>query len=138
MLIYSGTGYAYQRSYLAKKYQDDSTKDQLWSRQELQDATYEVGTQFTDHFEVVSKTPESIVLRGGASPLKQGVRESDGLLELAVQIKPSLGVVEFQFKCVFFRGLGSTTEPPMPWHVEWLHRQYSKLLMETSVRRLMV
>lgn len=138
VLTYSGIGYAYQRSYLAKKYQDESTKHQLWSRQELQDATYEVGTQITDHFEVVSKTPESIVVRCGDSPRKQGVRESDGLFEMAVKIKPSLGVAEFQLKSVFFKGIGTATEPPMPWHVEWLHRQYTKLMMETSVRRLML
>jgi hypothetical protein len=138
MLMCSDLGYAYQRSYLAKKYQDDSTKHNLWSRQELQDSTYDVGTLVTDHFEVVSKTPDSIVLRCGDSPKKQSVRDTDGLFEIAVVVKPNQGVAEFQLKSVFFQGMGNAAGPPMPSHIEFLHRQYTKLLMETSVRRLML
>jgi hypothetical protein len=139
MLTCSGTGYAYQRSHLAKKYQNETTtKHQLWSRQELQNATYDVGTEITDHFEVVSKTPESIIVRCGDSPLKKGVRDSDGLFEMSVRVKQDEGVAEFRLKSVFFKGLGTASEPPMSRSMEFAHRLYTKFWMETSVRRLLL
>jgi len=36
-------GYAYQRRYLSKKY-EAQTPNQLWSRKELKESNYEVGT----------------------------------------------------------------------------------------------
>jgi hypothetical protein len=105
----------------------------LWSRQELLNSTYDVGTQITDHFEVVSKTPEAIVVRCGVSPLKTGVRDSDGLFEMGVTVNKEEGVAEFRLKSVFYKGLGTATGPPMPAHVEFAHRLYTKLWMETAL-----
>ncbi|TVY31293.1 hypothetical protein LSUB1_G008983, partial [Lachnellula subtilissima] len=132
--LWSGLGYAYQRHYLSKKYQNTTTTaHQLWTRPELATSTYEPGTQITDHFEVVSKTPESIVVRCGGSPLEQGVRASDGLFEMGVQIKKDEGVAEFRLKSVFYKGLGNADGPPMPPHVLFAHKLYTKLWMETAV-----
>ena len=97
-----------------------------------------MGTQITDHFEVVAKTPESITVRCGDSPLNTGVREADGLFEMIVRVKQDEGVAEFQLKSVFFQGLGTATEPPMPSPVAFAHRVYTKLLMETAVRRILL
>lgn len=134
MLTLKSTGYAYQRRFLEKKYKNTSTTaHQLWSRPELKASTYEVGTQITDHFEVVSKTPEAIVVRCGDSPLKQEVRDSDGLFEMGVDIKKDEGVAEFRLKSVFYKGLGKADGKPMPEHIEFLHRLYTKLWMETAV-----
>ncbi|TVY38618.1 hypothetical protein LCER1_G008841 [Lachnellula cervina] len=128
------TGYAYQRHYLSKKYQNTTTTaHQLWTRPELATSSYDVGTQITDHFEVVSKTPEAIVVRCGGSPLEQGVRASDGLFEMGVQIKKDEGVAEFRLKSVFYTGLGKAEGPPMPAHVFFAHKLYTKLWMETAV-----
>ncbi|TVY23433.1 hypothetical protein LHYA1_G008687, partial [Lachnellula hyalina] len=132
--LWSGLGYAYQRHYLSKKYQNTTTTaHQLWTRPELASSSYEPGTQITDHFEVVSKTPESIVVRCGGSPLEQGVRASDGLFEMGVQIKKDEGVAEFRLKSVFYKGLGKADGPPMPAHVFFAHKLYTKLWMETAV-----
>jgi hypothetical protein len=134
-----GTGYVYQRSYLEKKYKNDTTTaHQLWSRDELRSSNYEVGTQITDHFEVVSKTPDSIVVRCGDSPLKTGLRESDGLFEMSTKINREEGVVEFRLTSVFYKGLGTATEKPMPDHIEFLHRLYTKLWMETAVQNVVM
>ncbi|TVY85530.1 hypothetical protein LSUE1_G000376 [Lachnellula suecica] len=134
-----GKGYAYQRRFLEKKYKNDSTTaHQLWSPTELKTSTYDVGTQITDHFEVVSKTPEAIVVRCGDSPLKQGVRDSDGLFEMGVQIKRDEGVAEFRLKSVFYKGLGKADAKPMPDHIEFLHRLYTKVWMETAVGNVML
>ncbi|RFU33491.1 hypothetical protein B7463_g2898, partial [Scytalidium lignicola] len=82
---------------------------------------------------LVSKTPESIVVRCGDSPLKKDVRPSDGLFEMAAVVKRDEGVAEFRLTSVFYRGLGTATEKPMPPHIEFLHRLYTKLWMETAV-----
>jgi len=73
-------------------------------------------------------------VRCGDSPLKTGVRDSDGLFEMAVKINKEEGVAEFRLKSVFYKGLGTASEKPMPDHIEFLHRLYTKLWMETAVR----
>ncbi|RDW73707.1 hypothetical protein BP5796_07149 [Coleophoma crateriformis] len=135
--VWGGLGYWYQRRYLAKKYQNTTTTaHQLWERSQLQNSTYEVGTQITDHFEVVSKTPNAITVRCGDSPLKTGLRDSDGLFEMAVDVKPEEGVAEFKLKSVFYKGLTKSDSKPMPEHIEWAHRQYTKLWMESAIRNV--
>jgi hypothetical protein len=102
----------------------------------LRTSSYPIGTQITDHFEVIEHTDDRIVVRCGDSPLKTGVRPSDGLFEMAVAVKPDEGVAEFQLKSVLYQGLGKAQDSPMPWHIEWLHRQYAKLWMESAVRNV--
>lgn len=138
--VWGGIGYAYQRRYLEKKYRSmPETKGQLWDRAELKTSPYGVGTQITDHFEVVSKTPESIIVRCGDTPRNAQVRESDGLFEMRAQIKEKEGVAEFALKSLFYNGLAmpdkeGTSEGPMgPW-TQWAHAQYAKLWMETALR----
>lgn len=131
--VWSGWGYAFQRAYLARKYQGPDTASHLWSRRELASSTYEPGTLITDHFEVIEKDPERIIVRCGDSPRRSDVRESDGLFEISTVTKPEEGVVEFGLKSCFFRGLGKTESEPMPPHIAWLHRQYTKLLLETAI-----
>lgn len=129
------SGYAYQRSYLERRYRNEtSTKHQLWDQKELATSTYPIGTQITDHFEVVEHTPEHITVRCGDSPLKEGRRSSDGLFEMSARINREEGVVDFGLKSVFYNGLEKFDVGPMPAHIEFLHRQYTKLWMETAVR----
>jgi hypothetical protein len=92
-----------------------------------------VGTLITDHFEVVSKTPESIVVRCGDSPRIRDVRDSDGLFEMSAVVKRDQGVVEFGLKSVFYKGLGLAAAPPMPSHIEFLHQLYTRLLLQSAI-----
>lgn len=131
--VWGGLGYAYQRRYLEKKYRGPETASQLWDTKDLKESSYEVGTQITDHFEVVAKTPESIIVRCGDSPRKKEVRPGEGLFEMSAVIKPEEGVAEFQLKSVFWQGLGKAAGPPMPAWMEFLHREYTKLWMGTAV-----
>lgn len=132
-------GYAYQRSYLSKKYQNDTTTaHQLWTRADLKASEYPLGTQITDHFEVIEKDPSHITVRCGDSPLKTGVRASDGLFEIGVEVRENEGVAVFKLKSVFFKGLGKADAPPMPAHVEFAHRLYTKLWMETAIHNVML
>ncbi len=92
-----------------------------------------MGTQITDHFEVVDKSPTQITVRCGDSPLKTGVRDSDGLFQMGAEVRPAEGVAVFTLKSVFYKGLGKTEAGPMPPHIEFLHRLYTQLWMETAV-----
>ncbi|KAK5111055.1 hypothetical protein LTR62_005430 [Meristemomyces frigidus] len=136
--VWGGLGYAYQRRFLEKKYRGPETASMLWTRDELKASQYPVGTQITDHFEVVARTPNSIIVRCGDSPRKLEVRDSDGLFEMTAEVKEAEQVVEFGLKSVFYNGLADkATEgqqgPMSPW-IQWLHGQYDKLLMETALR----
>ena len=136
--VWGGLGYAYQRRYLEKKYRGPETADQLWERRELQESKYEVGTKITDHFQVVAKTPSSIIVRCGDSPGKVDVRESDGLFEMMVDVNNDEGVAVFVLKSVFFNGLNGHkgTATPMSHTIQRLHGLYAKLLIETAIRNV--
>ena len=105
----------------------------MWTPNQLRNSTYDVGTQITDHFEVIEKTADHITVRCADTPRNQGVRASDGLFEMSVLVKPDQGVAEFGVKSCFFQGLGKAETKPMPPHIDWLHQQYSKVLLETAI-----
>jgi hypothetical protein len=77
-------------------------------------------------------------VRCGDSPLKTGVRESDGLFEMAAKVNKEEGVAEFRLKSVFYQGLGKANGPPMPPHIEFLHRLYTKLWMESAIQKVVM
>jgi len=133
--MWSGKGYAVQRLVLAQKDQGPKTAHQLWSHEQLASSDYAVGTQLTDHFEVLEKTPEKIIARGGGSPLVLGVRESDGLVELGTRIDRENGMAVFRLKCMFFQGEPKVEggNGPFPDWVLVLHRMYAKILVETAI-----
>ncbi|KAI9700473.1 MAG: hypothetical protein M1820_006772 [Bogoriella megaspora] len=136
--IWSGFGYTVQRKYLERKYRSPSTAHQLWDQDDLKASSYPVGTQITDHFEVLSHSPSSIVVRCGDSPMKRDVRASDGLFEMRAYVRQQEGVAEFQLKSCFYQGLGKseTGAAPMgPW-IDWAHKLYTKLWMESAIRNV--
>ncbi|KAJ7619511.1 hypothetical protein FB45DRAFT_799963 [Roridomyces roridus] len=132
--IYGGIGYEVQRKVLENKYRGPETASQLWDKPELAQSAYAVGTQITDHFEVVSHTPTAIVVRAGDSPRKPEVRESDGLFEMSAVVKEDEGVAEFRLKSLFFRSAGNSEER-LPPPVAFLHRLYTQLWMETGIKK---
>ncbi|KAI9052348.1 hypothetical protein LZ554_003698 [Drepanopeziza brunnea f. sp. 'monogermtubi'] len=141
--VWSGYGYTLQRHYLSSKYRTpNNTSQQLWDTPSLQTSTYPPGTQISNHFVVVSKTPTSIVVRCGDAPAVTGVRASDGLFEMGVEIEgegegdENGGVAVFRLKSVFFQGSGTAENKPMPSHMEFLHRLYTKVWMETALRNV--
>jgi len=130
------TGYTIQRRYLEAKYRNSSTTaHQLWDRPELLTSTYEPGTEITDHFVVLDKTPTSILIRCGDSPMNSpdAARPSDGLFEISAVTNVDKGYAEFRLKSIFFQGLGKAEGPPMPDFMVWLHQQYTKLWMEGAM-----
>ncbi|KAF7297224.1 hypothetical protein MIND_00955500 [Mycena indigotica] len=132
--IWAEFGYDIQRKYLERKYRGPATATDLWDPPELKGSTYPVGTRVTDHFEVLEHTASSITLRAGDSPRIAGPRDSDGLIELGAKVRQDEGVVEFTFKSVFYKGDGPGQ--PMPDLIQWLHRLYTKLLVESALKNV--
>jgi len=130
-------GFAFQRRYLERKYRGPATAHNVWDTKDLKESDYPVGMEITDHFEVMSHTPESVIVRCGASPSDKGVRPSDGLFEIKAEVNKEEGVAEFQLKSIFYQGLGKAEKTPMPPFIEFLHREYTKLWMETAITNIM-
>lgn len=57
---------------------------------------------------------------------------------MGVTVNNDEGVAEFRLKSVFYKGLGTATEVPMPAHIEFAHRLYTKLWMETAVQNVVL
>lgn len=76
------------------------------------------------------------MIRCGDSPLKQGVRPSDGLFEIAAEVHADKGYAEFRLKSIFYQGLGKAEGVPMDGFMLWAHKQYTKLWMESAVRKV--
>jgi hypothetical protein len=127
-------GYTIQRLYLARKYRGPETSRQLWTVPELKSSNYNTGTQVTDHFEVVNRTPAEITVRAGDSPRKAGPRDSDGLFVISAKVDKAAGVVELGLKSCFFTS-GQKVESvngPMPRWMEELHQWYSRIWMASA------
>ncbi|KAM7191649.1 hypothetical protein V8F33_008745 [Rhypophila sp. PSN 637] len=136
--VWGGLGYRFQRSYLARKYQGPATAGQLWTVDQLSQSEYEPGTQLTDHFEVVEKTPTEIVVRCGDTPRNQGNRASDGLFVISATIDEKHGEAVLGVKSCFFNSEKKVEgiQGPMPGFIEELHRWYSRVLLTSAAWRV--
>ncbi|KAK3984251.1 hypothetical protein QBC44DRAFT_337336 [Cladorrhinum sp. PSN332] len=127
-------GYGIQRAYLARKYRNPETSNQLWTADQLNNSKYDPKTVVTDHFEVVAKTPTEIVVRCGDTPRNQSPRESDGLFVISATVDKAREEVVFGLKSCFFNSSKKVEgiQGPMPGWIEELHRWYSRILLETG------
>ncbi|ETI24485.1 hypothetical protein G647_03854 [Cladophialophora carrionii CBS 160.54] len=142
--VWGGPGYTLQRLYLQRKYRNDTTTaHQLWTPAQLQSSDYSPDTQITDHFVVLRKTPSSVLIRCGDSPLNNpdSPRQSDGLFEMCARVDPAEGFAEFRLKSIFFVGDQSWTgekanRGPMQGTTWFAHKLYTKLWMESALSRV--
>ncbi|KAI1413311.1 hypothetical protein F5Y13DRAFT_28764 [Hypoxylon sp. FL1857] len=134
------TGYAYtpQRILMKLTNKGPKTESQLFDREQLASSRYELGTWFSDHFEVVERTKNTIMVRAGGSPLEPGPREMDGLFVISAKVNREAGIVEVGLKSTFF----NSQEPirdgkmPVPFVAELLHRYYARAMVDSGARRL--
>jgi hypothetical protein len=140
--LFALSGYTPQRLILTHIYGSlPENQSQIWSRKSLRECKYDVGTEFTDHVVVLDKTPKSIVFRAASSPRHRpdSPRDMDGLVEILAVPDFENGHVDFIFKTAFFAGTGFKGAPGtklIPAVVEYAHRQYTKLLMESAIARV--
>ncbi|KFA55285.1 hypothetical protein S40293_04926 [Stachybotrys chartarum IBT 40293] len=137
--VWGGLGYVIQRKYLEMKWKGPETSQQLWTRSQLAQDTYDKGTIITDHFEVVEKTPTTITARCGDSPRNQGLRPSDGLFSISAIVDKEREEVELRLRSCLFSSQGSTTgaKGPMPPWKEELHQWYARIWSETGSWKLL-
>ncbi|KAH6981687.1 hypothetical protein BKA56DRAFT_584303 [Ilyonectria sp. MPI-CAGE-AT-0026] len=137
--LWSGLGFTIQQKYLEYKWRSPETEDQLWDQEQLAESTYDKGTKFTDHFEVVEKTARDITVRCGDSPRNQGLRGSDGLFVISTSIDQVHGEVELRLKSCLFHSEGKFpgNKGPMPGWMEEMHQWYSRIWSETAARKLL-
>lgn len=121
---------------MERKYRGPETAGQLWDRPAIRDSHFDVGTQVTDHFEVVDKNAEAITLRCGGSVRDRGVREGDGLFEVSARVDEEREEVVLGLKSVFFQGLGKSDAPPMKGMMQYLHITYAVWMLENAARQL--
>ncbi|EXJ60664.1 hypothetical protein A1O7_04817 [Cladophialophora yegresii CBS 114405] len=145
--VWGGPGYTLQRLYLQRKYRNSTTTaHQLWTSDQLKSSDYSPNTQITDHFVVLDKTPTSVLIRCGDSPLNHpdSPRQSDGLFEMCASVNADEGFAEFRLKSIFFVGDQSWTGPgekwenrgPMQGTMWFAHKLYTKLWMESALSRV--
>ncbi|KAI0886872.1 uncharacterized protein GGS22DRAFT_158902 [Annulohypoxylon maeteangense] len=133
---WAGYAYAPQRTIMAYTNKGPKTENQLFDEQQLASSKYELGTRFSDHFEVVERTRNSVMLRGGGSPLEPGPREVDGLFVINAKLNKQAGTVDVGLKTVFFNSAEATGKKPAPFLVELLHRYYARAMVDDGARRL--
>ncbi|KAK0625164.1 hypothetical protein B0T17DRAFT_590823 [Bombardia bombarda] len=136
--VWSGLGFRFQRAFAARKYQSAATASDLWTVEQLSTSTYEPGTQLTDHFQVVEKTPTEIIVRCGDSPRNAGPRDSDGLFAISAVVDKERGEVVLGLKSCFFHSDRRVegTIGPVAGAAEVLHQWYSRILMATAASRV--
>ncbi|RAH65360.1 uncharacterized protein BO66DRAFT_462483 [Aspergillus aculeatinus CBS 121060] len=132
--IWAGAGFAPQR--ILRKWLDkpDANTHQLWFPCELLRSDYRVGTDIVAEFEVIDRSSNSILIRGGDKTCIRGLRPLDALIEVAARVDRENDVVQFEFKSLFFQGIGRTDRLPMPGPVVWLHELYAKILLKSGAQ----
>ncbi|KIW04206.1 uncharacterized protein PV09_04514 [Verruconis gallopava] len=135
--VWSGPGFEIQRRYLERKYRAlDGRESHLWDKKDLATSDYAVGTRIADHFEVVERSPEKVTVRCGDSPTIQDKRPSDGIF--SIEVSKDEKDATFHLKSVFFNSTPSGKDgAQLPWWFDSAHKEYTKLWMETSVRKLL-
>lgn len=136
--IWAGRGFTIQRLLENYQHKNETTKHQLWTKRDLRESTYPIGTELADHFNVVDRPNSTAILfRCGDSPLKSpdGPRPSDGLFEMSAETNFDSGFAEFRLKTIFYQGEGKAEKAPFAgeWFMPWVHRVYARIWMETGV-----
>ncbi|KAB8259405.1 hypothetical protein BDV32DRAFT_150520 [Aspergillus pseudonomiae] len=135
--IWAGAGFAPQRILHTWFDRGESSSPQLWSTSELLQSDYKVGTDIAGNFEVVNRSNESILIRAGDKTSNKGLRPLDALIEVGSHIDRENNVAVFEFKSLFFQGIGTTSNPPMPGPIVWLHELYAKILLKSGVQHVL-
>ncbi|KAL5114520.1 hypothetical protein ACEQ8H_007610 [Pleosporales sp. CAS-2024a] len=137
--IWSGVAYRVQRRYLERKYRAlEGREDSLWDLRDLEKSEYKVGTKITDHFQVVEHDDSKVIVRCGDSPLNQDHRPSDGLFAMEVSTDDDKQMATFHLKSNFINTTPQGKDAqPLPWHVQFAHRWYTKLWMESATRKVL-
>ncbi|KAK7426664.1 hypothetical protein QQZ08_006842 [Neonectria magnoliae] len=144
--VWGSLGFSLQRKIMESIFRDEQTAHQLWDVDDILQDDYNQGREFLAHFNVLTRTPSSILFRCGDFPsvAANGPRANDGLVELSVVLEPEKQRAEFRFDSVMFQGANKIDhDPPLLVAVlvkpfmTWGHQQYVKLLVETGIHNVL-
>ncbi|KXJ85423.1 hypothetical protein Micbo1qcDRAFT_141570 [Microdochium bolleyi] len=136
--VWAGWAFAPQRWLFTRIFRSPENSHLKFSQQEIRGSTFEVGTEFIDQFEVVERTPTSVVVREGGSPRQLTPREVDGLITTSVRIDREAGEVELALSTILFKGRERVLDGsmPVPYPIELLHYMYARALVQSGSQAL--
>ena len=150
-------GFAIQRR-IMEFTRDDTNEHDVWSRKDLLKCKYDpgmditvfsarsrlisaIGTYVTNHFSVISKTPNSIFMRGCFDPHQSPLQPKnvDNVVEIQAYLDNDRNVAVLKLRVATFDGTeaASEAEDPFGGFGGWLHRRYSTALVESGARSCM-
>ncbi|KAF2993006.1 hypothetical protein E8E13_000380 [Curvularia kusanoi] len=137
--VWSGIGFRVQRRMMEKKYRAlPGRENDLWDVKQLEKSEYPVGEKIVDHFEVVQHDANKVIVRCGDSPSIQEQRASDGLFAMETTVNEKADTATFHLKSVFVNTTAEGKDlEPLPFQFQFLHRCYTKLLMEGATRKML-
>ncbi|KAI6092668.1 hypothetical protein F4821DRAFT_224596 [Hypoxylon rubiginosum] len=134
--VWSRWGFWAQSKFHERYDKPPGTESYLWDTSDLARARYEVGLKFSNHFEVVSNEGNEIAVRCGGSPLRVGLRDSDGLVFFSARIDREAQQAEFRLKSALFSSGGTFAEGaphPIPQKIVFAHKWYVRMLVASAV-----
>ncbi|KAL7626175.1 hypothetical protein AAE478_002945 [Parahypoxylon ruwenzoriense] len=137
--VWSRWGFWPQSKFHERYDKPPGTEDHLWHVSDLATAKYETGLKFSNHFEVVGREGNEVVVRCGGSPLEPGLRNSDGLVVISAKINREAQQAEFSLKSALFSSAGSFAEGaehPIPPKITFLHRWYVRILVQSGIKNV--
>jgi hypothetical protein len=108
------------------------TEHYIWKTSELAVAKFEQGLKFSNHFEVVENQGNEITVRCGGSPLEPGLRNSDGLVSIRASIDREKQEAVFSVKSALFNSADEAGGYHVPPKIEFLHRWYARMLVQSG------
>ena len=102
-MLANRAGFGLLRTYWRLRWYGPDTATQLWTPSDLSTSNYETGTELVNHFNVVDKSAEEILVRFGDSPHVSGGRPIDGLFAIGATIDRPAGVARLHLKTLVFQ-----------------------------------
>ncbi|KAK7984720.1 hypothetical protein PG988_002342 [Apiospora saccharicola] len=132
--VWTGWAFEPQRWLFTKIYRTPENSHLRFSRREIAECTFELGTEFIDQFEVVERSRHAITVREGGSPRDLGPRVVDGLITTTAKIDREAGELELTLSTRFFKGGEKVTDGsmPVPYLIERLHYLYARALVQSG------
>lgn len=130
----SSSAFEPQRWLFAKIFRTPENSHLKFSRREIAESTFEIGTEFIDQFQVVEWSKNEITMREGGSPRDTTPREVDGLITTTARIDREAGELELTLSTRFFKGRENVTDGsmPVPYLIERLHYLYARALVQSG------
>ncbi|KAK8131970.1 hypothetical protein PG999_000143 [Apiospora kogelbergensis] len=120
--VWTGWAFEPQRWLFTKIFRTPENSHLKFSRREIAESTFEIGTEFIDQFQVVEWSKNEITMREG---VRHATRRRG---------KWTAGELELTLSTRFFKGRENVTDGsmPVPYLIERLHYLYARALVQSG------